>query len=307
MEISIDKLLEPGVQYQPENFVMTKFALNVSRKANGVSKLHTRFSQEHWPEYNWCNVTNGVHMPTWQKENIRTADPKNHQALWDAHLDNKRKLMEFVQEKTGIGYDPNHLIVSWARRIAKYKRPQDIFQDIGRLAAILKNQERPVHILMAGKAHASDTQAKMFLQEILHYMQNEIKGHAIFVPDYNIDVAKYLVSGSDVWLNTPEYGKEASGTSGMKAVSNGVLQCTVRDGWADEVEWHGMGWVLDHQNIQSSFYTLLEYEIAQMYYNRNEQGLPEEWLTRMERSIELSKNFSASRMLDEYIKVLYKE
>lgn len=304
MGISIDELLEPGMEDSDHHFVMTRFALNVSSKANGVSELHSRLSKEHWPEYNWCNVTNGVHMPTWQKSQI--AQVTDSASLWREHLTLKRELNDYLVAQTGFGFNPDYLTVTWARRIVEYKQLNRLFDDVARLKAILKNDTRPVQILIAGKAHTRDTRAKMILQEAIHYMQGELNGNALFVPNYNIEISKRLVSGSDVWLNIPEYGQEACGTSGMKAISNGVLQFTVADGWAAEVDWAGMGWVIDHTSISSSVYHYLEKEIAPMYYLRDSGGIPQDWLTRMQRSIELSKRFSTARMLQEYKDKLYK-
>lgn len=136
-------------------------------------------------------------------------------------------------------------------------------------------------------------------------MQQELAGHAIFVPNYDIALARAMVSGSDVWLNTPEYGKEACGTSGMKAISNGVLNCTVVDGWAAEVDWEKYGWALDHNNLSHDFYKVLEEKIAPLYYSKNQEGLPLEWIQKMKASLALAKNYSTERMLDQYIKLLY--
>ncbi len=304
MGISIDALLSPGVEDISDHFVMTRFALNTSRKASGVSQLHYQLSKEHWPQYNWVGVTNGVHMPTWQDPEIRDCN-KEGSGVWLVHQRKKNELMNYVQQHTGFGYDPNRLVISWARRIATYKRVHELFSDIKHLQAIIRNSERPVQLLIAGKAHVKDVPAKMLLQEVIHYMQNELNGFALFIPNYSIEVAQMLVKGSDVWLNTPVFGQEASGTSGMKAISNGVLQCTVNDGWAHEVDWNGIGWVLDPNNIANSFYNVVENEIVPLHYNRNAQGVPEEWVGRMKKSIELSKQFSTTRMLNEYKEKLY--
>jgi len=115
-----------------------------------------------------------------------------------------------------------------------------------------------------------------------------------------------LVKGSDIWLNTPEYGKEACGTSGMKAISNGVLQMTITDGWAYEVNWDNIGWQLDPVETATNVYNLLEKQVLPMFYRRNGNGVPEEWLVRMKNSIKLSQNFSSKRMFDEYQELLYK-
>ncbi|PJF37931.1 MAG: hypothetical protein CUN55_19575, partial [Phototrophicales bacterium] len=135
------------------------------------------------------------------------------------------------------------------------------------------------------KAHAADDAAKRVLKKIIMHMQRELSGHAIYIPNYSMDVALHLVKGADVWLNTPILGKEACGTSGMKAIANGVLQLTVEDGWSAEVQWHDKGWTLESDTLAPTIYLRLEDDIAPLYYDRNEDGLPLEWIGRMRRSI----------------------
>ncbi len=172
---------------------------------------------------------------------------------------------------------------------------------------ILKNQEKPVYLLIAGKAHSGDTAGKQMLQTILEYFGTSLSGSALFVPNYNIEVAQNLTRGVDVWLNTPEYGKEACGTSGMKATANGVLNCTVADGWAAEVEWSKPGWQIDHTRLAESVYELLEQNITPLYYQRNHENVPEGWVQKMRAALSLQPKYSAARMLEEYEKLLYTE
>jgi len=304
MGISIDKLLEPGIEDNPEKFNMTRFALNVSCKASGVSLPHYELSKKQWPEYQWHHITNGVHFPTWQDQEMRACD-KDGNCIWTVHQRNKKDLREYIQKTTGFAYDENRMVISWARRMAGYKRPQEIFDDINRLKNILTNLQYPVQILISGKAHAKDTQAKMFLQEMIHHMQHELSGYVLYIPNYNMEVAQYLVRGSDVWLNTPTKGMEASGTSGMKAAAKGVLQCTVRDGWTEEVDWYGIGWDLDPNHLSSSFYHLLESDIVPKFYQRDENGVPQAWLERMKKTLTMALQYSATRMMNEYKQKLY--
>ena len=304
MGISIDELLSPGIDEVSGKFNITQFALNTSRKASAVSKIHYDLSKNIWPEYNWVGITNGIHMPTWQDEEIRIAQ-HDIPSLWQAHIKNKQELAGYLKDKIGYTYDPNRMVVSWARRIAGYKRPNALFEDLSRLKSILTNEKRPVQLLMAGKAHTSDTSAKKMLQQIVEYMQEDLSGHALFIPDYNIDVSRMLVKGSDVWLNTPISGQEASGTSGMKAAANGVLQLTVLDGWNAEVDWHHVGWTLDGRHLSDSLYLRLEQDITPQYFDRDESNVPREWVGKMQKSIEISNNFSSKRMLSEYEKLLY--
>jgi len=230
-----DILLLPGKNDDSNRFFTTTFALRASRKSSGVSKIHTQLSRQQWPEYDWVSITNGVHFGTWQSESVASRS-ENPEALWAAHMQEKKQLAEFVTNRTGYSYDPERLVITWARRIAGYKRADAIFADIARLQAIIKNADRPVQLLIAGKAHQLDDDGKKRLQRIIKYMQRELSGSALFVPNYDIDVAKALTRGSDIWLNTPEIGREACGTSGMKALSNGVLNCTVADGLEAEVD-----------------------------------------------------------------------
>ena len=303
MRVSCDELLAQGREDGPDDFNITRFALNVSNRSNGVSKLHSDLSASQWPQYHWCNVTNGVHMGTWQSPAVLTSKD-DVAALWQAHLAEKRNLSTFVQTETGFSINPDWLFITWSRRLAGYKRLDSLFADLDRLAKILKRSDRPVQLLVAGKAHQGDQGGKDRLQEVIGHFSQELAGHALFIPNYNIAIAQQLTRGSDVWLNTPEVGREACGTSGMKAMSNGVLQCTVADGWAAEVQWQDTGWTLDSADISSSVYTTLETSIVPMYFDRQE-GLPKRWLEMMQKSITLAESFSAETMLNQYRKELY--
>jgi len=307
MGISNELLLSDGVgpDKSPDTFSITRAALNTSSRANGVSKVHTNFSMKLWPEYNWTNITNGVHLPTWQEPSVKNAKG-DVQALWETHNQQKIKLEAFVKQQTGYGYNPNFLVISWARRLAGYKRLETIFEDIEELRAIIRDEDRPIQLLVSGKAHQGDNYGKQMLQQVIGFMKRELVGHALFIPNYNIEIAQMLTRGSDVWLNTPEVGKEASGTSGMKAISNGVLNLTVAEGWAAEVDWNDTGWVLDPTNLSEDLYSQLETKVAPLFYKRNTNGVPEEWVAMMQKSILLADKFSATRMFKEYREKLYK-
>lgn len=304
MGISNDVLISDGLD-ENDQFSITRFALNTSRRANGVSTLHTNLSKKTWPEYTWVNVTNGVHRSTWQSPNLLESKSSNTQ-LWHSHLALKKQTMQFIQKQTGFGYDENKLILGWARRLAGYKQLPVLFADLARLAAILKNVDHPVQLLISGKAHMGDTQGKQMLQEIISHFSNELAGSALFVPNYNIEVAQHLTRGVDVWINTPELGMEACGTSGMKATLNGIPNCTVADGWAQEVAWDGtQGWELDSTRISDHFYELLENTIVPLYYQRDEHGVPNNWVEIMKKALQLGNAYTAERMLNEYIDRLY--
>lgn len=307
MGISNDHLIQDGIEQSTGQFSVTRFALNTCRKANGVSLLHTELSKIEWPSYSWVSVTNGVHLPTWQAPELEHSESLSNTELWHTHMSLKRQTREYVHRQTGYSYDETQLVVGWARRLAGYKQLDKLFTDLKRLELILKNQEKPVYLLIAGKAHSGDTAGKQMLQTILEYFGTSLSGSALFVPNYNIEVAQNLTRGVDVWLNTPEYGKEACGTSGMKATANGVLNCTVADGWAAEVEWSKPGWQIDHTRLAESVYELLEQNIAPLYYQRNHENVPEGWVQKMRAALSLQQQYSAARMLEEYEKLLYTE
>lgn len=304
MGITVEELLQDGIETSPTEYSITMASLKTSKKANGVSEIHSQLSKQNWPNFNWINITNGVHMPTWQASEMPNK-VGNPQELWNYHLEQKKQLEAFVKSRTGYGFDPNAMIISWARRLAGYKRMDLLFSDVERLRSIIKNETRPVQILLAGKAHQGDTAGKQLLQQIITYMKRELVGHALFIPNYDITVAQMLTKGSDLWLNTPEIGKEASGTSGMKAISNGVVNLTAIDGWAKEVDWNGVGFTLDTDNLPNALYEQLEDTVIPLFYARDNEGLPQKWIEMMQKSIQLSQKFSTKRMLGQYREGLY--
>jgi starch phosphorylase len=296
-------LLEPGLSADGERFEITEFGLQMSRVASGVSERHTRLCEEQWPEFSWVNITNGVHFRTWQKSSLSNPALSDHD-LWTAHIQAKYDLMEEAIARTGIGYDPNQLVLGWARRVTDYKRLGSVFADIQRLRAILDSSTCPTQIVVAGKAHPGDFESQELLQVVIQLFQTELSGRALFIPNYDIGLSKHLVAGVDVWLNTPVDGREACGTSGMKAASNGVLQATVADGWAAELDWGGIGWTLNPEQPGLHLLDLLEQEIQPLYMNRH-NTLPTGWIERMRRTQDIAQRYSASRMLREYQEKLY--
>ncbi len=296
------KIIELGL-LPDGRFHTTNFALNISKLANSVSTPHGKLAKKTFPGFNWINVTNGVYMPRWQEADFRSFS-LTPQDAWKAHLEKKHSLMREVTARVGFGYDPTWLTISWARRISGYKQLGTMFEDINRLTKIITDSKKPVMLLIAGKAHPGDTAGKELIRHIIELMKGPLSGHALFVHNYDISLAKELVSGSDVWMNTPEFEREASGTSGMKAIANGVLQATVADGWAAEVDWEGTGWVLDHTRLTDSIYETME-KIVSLYYERNSENIPEKWTEMMHKSIILSNKYSTKRMLDEYCKKIY--
>ncbi len=292
--------------HEGDNFSITKFALNISGKQQAVSRVHGEYCRREYPKYKWISITNGVHMDRWQDSDFRNRS-LNDRDFWEQHMLKKRELASTVLKRTGFSYDPNRLVVTWARRLAEYKQPKAIFKDIAKLKSIIQNAGRPVQILYAGNSHSADANSQNLVEEVVRIFSTELSGNAIFVANYNISLANHLTSGSDVWLNTPKGNLEACGTSGMKAAANGVINCTVLDGWTYEADWTDAGWILNPESVSENFYNLLEREIVPLYYDRDESGLPLGWIKRMRNSIALSKQFSAERMLEEYKKKLYKQ
>jgi starch phosphorylase len=301
------------------------------------------------------SITNGVHLPTWINGDLAGiydqylqpdwreghVEPKvwdqigeiPDAELWEAHRRRKRRLVAFVRERAA-GYamernapaaevkrlqeilDPEAFTIGFARRFATYKRATLIFHDLERLKRILTNARMPVQILIAGKAHPLDVPGKSLIRDIVLFSRDpELAKNVLFVEDYGIQVARELVQGVDVWLNTPRRGEEACGTSGMKAGINGVLNISILDGWFDEAAESSGGWAIGDRETYSAerddahaaaIYSLLESEIVPLYYGAREQGVPVEWMRRVKQSLKfVSANFNCQRMVGEYRTQLY--
>jgi starch phosphorylase len=255
--------------------------------------------------------------------------------VWQAHHRNKQSLITFVRKKladdlTARGYaeskilkltralNPEYLTIVYARRFARYKRATLILRDKERLAKILTNTAKPVQLIFAGKAHPADTLGKNMIKEIFEFARDhQLEDRVVFLENYDINVARHLAWGADVWLNNPVRENEASGTSGMKAGMNGVLNLSVLDGWWPEGYNGRNGWAItgaayDHQyEMQEAaeaeqLYDLLEDEITELYYDRNEAGVPVRWVQMMKESISsVCCQFNMNRMLADYINRFY--
>ncbi|MBN1359077.1 MAG: alpha-glucan family phosphorylase [Sedimentisphaerales bacterium] len=255
--------------------------------------------------------------------------------IWEAHRKNKQNLVTFVRRKlardlAAKGYiqtriqdltrllHPEYLTVVYARRFARYKRATLVLKDKGRLAKILTSTTKPVQLLFAGKAHPADRSGKDMIREIITFAKdNHIEDRVIFLEDYDMNVARHLAWGADVWLNTPIRLNEASGTSGMKAAINGVLNCSVLDGWWPEAYDGKNGWAItagqfyEHSELQETaeanqIYDLLEAVITELYYERSELGIPTAWVEMMRRSIATAcRDFNMNRVLAEYSDKFY--
>jgi starch phosphorylase len=304
------------------------------------------------------HITNGVHSGSWLARRLRILfdhhlgenwmesldEPKVWEAvenipdaeLWAVRRHLKRKLAHYMRERardqwlnggihpvqvvaSGVLLDPYALTIGFARRFATYKRANLILRDLGRLLDIINRPNMPVQIIFAGKSHPADEPGKMLIQEVYRIVKRaENGGRLVFLEDYDMNLARYLLQGVDVWLNTPRRPHEASGTSGMKAAMNGVLNFSVYDGWWREGYNGKNGWAIgkdteyENPNQQDeedaiSLYEILENQIIPLYYKkRSSDGLPGEWIDMVKESIRtLSPQFSVRRMVKEYVEQLY--
>jgi glycogen phosphorylase len=303
------------------------------------------------------SITNGVHTRTWISDDLanlydRYLGPRwvlsparmdiwNRIAnipdteLWRAHERRRERLVAFARRRLKTQYerrgmsphevehcdetlDPEALTICFARRFATYKRAALLFRDPQRLARILNNPDRPVQIIFAGKAHPRDGGGKELIREIVHQSRrSEFRDRVVFLEDYDMNVARYLLQGGDIWLNTPLRPMEASGTSGMKAAANGVLNLSIPDGWWAEGYQKTNGWNIgsgetyptrdEQDEVESNaIYDLLEKEIIPAYYSRGSDRIPREWVRRMKSAVQTTGPvFSTSRMVQEYAGLFY--
>jgi starch phosphorylase len=311
-----------------------------------------------WPEDEIPigHVTNGVHMPTWdsapaddlwtesckkdrwlgtaetlEQDIYRVSAPR----LWRFRTAASKSLVEYARERLSRDlavagalpedveaakhlFDPNALTLGFARRFATYKRPNLLLHDPARLLRILTNPQRPVQLIIAGKAHPADQAGQDLIREWMHFIrQPETRPHAIFLSDYDMLLTEHLVQGVDVWINTPRRPWEASGTSGMKVLVNGGLNLSELDGWWAEAYTPEVGWALgdgrEHGDDPAwdaaeaeALYELLEREVIPEFYDRDAQGIPAAWVARMRKSMaSLTPRFSADRAVREYTEEHY--
>ncbi len=329
-----------------EYFSMAVLALRLSAHANAVSKLHARVARRLWSamtpelppeEVPIHPITNGVHPGTWTAPEIaellirESPEELDRAQFWRRHEAlrarlvrlSRKRLVEWqtrrqagpveVEAAAGV-LDPRALTIGFARRFATYKRATLIFRDLDRLARLLHQPGRPVQLLFAGKAHPHDEPGKEFLHAVASFCERpEFRGKVVFLPDYDMALARALVSGCDVWLNNPARPLEASGTSGMKAAMNGVLNLSVLDGWWDEAPHEEAGFALggrqDHAHddeVAGSLYEVLEHQVIPLFYDRDEQGLPVGWIQKMVVSAsQIARLFSSDRMVTEYLEFCY--
>lgn len=302
--VPVSDVLAMGLIHQSSSFSMTMLSLRMASIVNGVSKLHATKAKDIWTDHPMVGITNGVHTGMWDA--MGTQDVEAPGEFWRAHQEHKRTLVEALKTWTGRQWSPDDLLLGWARRIAGYKRPLAVLDDAVRIATVARQSGRAVHVVIAGQPHPSDADGLAMLERLQHATEGDLRDIAAYVPEYGIEKAKLLVSGCDVWLNTPVIGFEASGTSGMKAALNGVLPCTTRDGWVAEVDLFGVGWALDSEHMGTHLLDVLERDIVPMYYERDASGVPTVWERHMRNARQMvMQRFTASRMLREYVELLY--
>ncbi len=324
LQVPVNELVPLGLIKDSSIFSMTLLSMRMASRINAVSKLHAKKAEEIWPDHPMISVTNGIHLGTWDRigeelhsvkaakvQSYNNSETLNHwsfdpKEFWNKHQENKRELLRLINEKTGKTWDENHLLLGWGRRIVPYKRPLALFQNKEKLLKLVTDSRRPVRIVLAGSSHESDTEGAGMLDAIRFLLDSELGEYITYLPDYNINLAKIMTSGTDVWLNTPVVGFEACGTSGMKASLNGVLPCSTKDGWVAEVDLYKIGWVLDSDNITDNLLDILEHNIIPEYYFKNTEGVPEAWIDNMKNARELILNeFTTTRMLVEYFTQMY--
>lgn len=333
----------------------SEYANGVSKLHGRVSRnmWHWLYPNRSVDEVPISAITNGVHTGSWLAPELheffdkylgkgwyeRVDDPATWQPLygapddelWEVHHALKGQMVNFVRERMAKWYqrndiyadassllNPDALTLGFARRFATYKRATLIFSDVGRLAAILNNPERPVQIVFAGKSHPKDDPGKHFIQQVYWASQHdELRGKVVLLEEYDMNVARYLVHGADVWLNTPRRPYEASGTSGMKASLNGLPNCSVLDGWWAEGYNGRNGWAIgqgqEYGNPSEqdwhdvvSLYNILENEVVPSYYERDENDVPARWVALMKEAIvSCAPAFSMARQVKEYTEQFY--
>jgi starch phosphorylase len=303
------------------------------------------------------SITNGIHIRNWLSEEMSSLyerylgpnwseealdksvwdnmDQIPDEELWRAHQRCKEQLIVFARsrlkaqmQRRGTYHtelnraeevlDPEALTIGFARRFAAYKRANLLLKDPQRFVKLLTDTQRPIQIIFAGKAHPSDTEGKDIIRQVVHFAnQPEVRRRVVFIEDYDIDVARFLVRGVDLWLNTPRRPMEASGTSGMKAAVNGVLNISTLDGWWCEGYTPEGGWAIgagetykdaDYQDLVEvqAIYNMLENEVIPLFYTRSADNLPRAWIRRMKNSIRwIAPRFNTHRMVAEYTRRFY--
>jgi starch phosphorylase len=347
--VTIDRLIALGQSdVETTKFNMAIMGLRLAAQSNGVARLHGEVSRDMfgdlWPglstsEVPIGHVTNGVHARTWVSDRVdellsqmigdewHLADESNwervhhldHREIWDVRNEGRRELVDMVRSRLGVSLlDPDVLTIGFARRFATYKRSTLLLSQLDRLKTMLLDADRPVQFVFAGKAHPADEPGKALIREIDRLTRDASVGHRfVFVPDYDIGIARTMYHGCDVWLNTPRRPMEACGTSGMKAALNGGLNCSIRDGWWDEMSDGVNGFDIasfdddpdlerrDRREADAAF-EVIENEIVPLFYSRHDDGLPHGWIERIKTNwATLGWKVIAGRMVRDYVTEYY--
>jgi starch phosphorylase len=304
---------------------MTRLALNLSGYVNGVARRHAQTAQNMFPGYHVRAITNGAHVPTWMHPRIAElfqdllpqwasepvslfrANEVSEELLSAAHQQAKSELIAEIRQLTGVEMNPDVPLLGFARRMTGYKRPDLLFHDIDRLRTM--NTRLPFQVVMAGKAHPRDHEGKALIRAIHAHMAAVKPLQVAFLPNYDMGIAAKLVAGTDVWLNTPLPPFEASGTSGMKAAFNGVLNLSVLDGWWVEGWEEGVtGWAIGHDgdapdaaSHAAELYQKLEYTVLPLFYSDRPR-----WTWMMKQAIaKIGSVFNSQRMMRRYTTEAY--
>ncbi|MBD0862389.1 alpha-glucan family phosphorylase [Gordonia sp. zg691] len=347
---------ELGDEADPGVFNMAHMGFRLGQRSNGVSQLHGAVSREMfadlWPGFDAADVpigavTNGVHGPTWVSREWRDlasgdedSAPEVYAGLaaatiWETHEQLRADLVDEVRRRAHASgrergftdaelgwaadiFDPAALTIGFARRAATYKRLTLMLRDPDRMRAILTDPERPVQLVIAGKAHPADDGGKALIQQVVRFTEDpELRDRIVFLPDYDISMARHIYAGCDVWLNNPVRPMEACGTSGMKSALNGGLNLSILDGWWDEMADGENGWAIPsaegiadenrRDDLEAeALYTLLEDTVIPLFYRRDENGLPQRWIEMMRHTLtRLGPQVLASRMVRDYTTELY--
>jgi len=295
-------------------FNMTVGALRLSKISNAVAQLHGKTANKMWAHVDGRSkiiaITNAIHLPTWVDLRLVDAAESNGD-LWKIHQENKKVLIDFIKAKNGVELDAGKLLIGFSRRAAPYKRSDLIFTNPEIIEPYLKDQR--IQLVFSGKSHPLDDNGKKIVEKLVSISRKYPKS-VVFLENYGMEIGALLTRGADVWLNNPRRPKEASGTSGMKAAMNGVLNLSILDGWWPEACDHGInGWqfgdgfesddekILDSHDLKALYKVLLE-EVVPTYYDK-----PETWKEMMKASIlSTYKYFNVKRMLEEYYEKMYK-
>ena len=295
-------------------FNMTVGALRLSRKANAVAQLHAVTANKMWQgvkdRADIVGITNAIHIPTWVDRKIVAAAKADSADIWKLHQQNKRQLLDFVYQRTGVRLKQDSLLLGFSRRAVPYKRSDLIFSDRSKVDRLFKSGK--LQIIFSGKAHPLDDGGKRIVANIVALTKKYPKS-VVFLENYDMTIGSMLVRGADVWLNNPRRPQEASGTSGMKAAMNGVLNLSILDGWWPEACRDGVnGWQIGNgyenknenkldAHDQKALYNVLLGKVLPKYYN-DKKG----WIEMMKQStLDTSKTFAVKRMLEEYYDKLY--